>query len=118
MDKRFEESFNEIGLIYEAFAKKAGGQKDTIEGNHSYRKDTFTSPQGSVNQFQANLTSNVTAPVCSDEEAPEEAPEEDPIIVKLEELQKEAEDNGQGYAVLQLAELKKFIKEIEESQIS
>ena len=106
MDKRFEESFNEIGLIYEAFAKKAGGQQDTIEGNHSYRKGTFTSPQGSVNQFQANMTSTVTAPV-SDEEV-----EEDPIIKKIEEMEKEAADHGQDYAMLQLAELRVFIEKL------
>lgn len=106
MDKRFEESFNEIGLIYEAFAKKAGGQQDTIEGNHSYRKGTFTSPQGSVNQFQANMTSTATTPVSD-----EEAPEEDPIITKIEEMKKEAEEHGQDYALLQLAQLQKFIEE-------
>ena len=105
MEKRFEESFNEIGLIYEAFARKAGGQQDSMEGNHSYRKGTFTTPQGSVNQYQANLTSTVTAPV-SDEEK-----EVDPIIVKLEELQKEAEADGMDYAVLQLATLKQFIND-------
>lgn len=107
MEKRFEESFNDLGLIYETYytAQKAGGQKDSTEGNHSYRKGTFSTPQGSVNQYQANLTSTVTAPV-SDEEK-----EVDPIIVKLEELQKEAEDNGQDYTVLQLATLKKFIED-------
>ncbi len=106
MDKRFEESFNEIGLIYEAFAKKAGGQKDTIEGNHSYRKGTFTSPQGSVNQFQANLTNTVTAPIECEEV------EEDPIIKKIEEMEKEAADHGQDYAMLQLAELRVFIEKL------
>jgi hypothetical protein len=107
MESRFEESFNELGLIYEAYytAQKAGGQKDSVEGNHSYRKGTFSTPQGSVNQYQANSISNTTAPV-SDEEK-----EVDPIIVKLEELQKEAEADGMDYAVLQLATLKKFIEE-------
>ena len=105
MEKRFEESFNEIGLIYEAFAQKASGQQDSLEGNHSYRKGTFTTPQGSTNQYQANLTSTVTAPV-SDEEK-----EVNPIIVKLEELQKEAEADGMDYAVLQLATLKQFIND-------
>ena len=107
MENRFEESFNELGLIYEAYytAQKAGGQKDSVEGNHSYRKGTFSTPQGSVNQYQANSISNTTAPV-SDEEK-----EVDPIIVKLEELQKEAEADGMDYAVLQLATLKKFIEE-------
>lgn len=106
MEKRFEESFNDLGLIYEAYftAQKAGGQQDSIDSKTSYRKGTFSSPQGSVNQYQANLTSTATTPV-SDEEK-----EVDPIIVKLEELQKEAEDNGQDYAVLQLTILKKFIK--------
>jgi len=106
MEKRFEESFNELGLIYEAFTQKAGGQKDSLEGNHSYRKGTFTTPQGSTNQYQANLTSTVTAPVSD-----EEAPEEDPIILKIEEMQKEAEEHGQDFALLQLAELKKFIED-------
>ena len=105
MEKRFEESFNEIGLIYEAFTQRAGGQKDSTEGNHSYRKGTFTSPQGSVNQYQANMT--VGGGPVSDEEAPEE----DPIILKIEEMQKEAEEHGQDFALLQLAELKKFIED-------
>lgn len=105
MEKRFEESFNEIGLIYEAFTQKAGGQKDSLEGNHSYRKGTFTTPQGSTNQYQANMTSIVTAPI-SDEEK-----EVDPIIIKIEEMQKEAEEHGQDFALLQLAELKKFIED-------
>ena len=108
MENRFEESFNELSLIYETYytAQKAGGQKDSVEGGHSYRKGTFSTPQGSVNQFQANSIPQTTAPVSD-----EEAPEEDPIIVKLKELQKEAEDNGQDYAVLQLVKLKKFIEE-------
>ena len=106
MDNRFEESFNELGLIYETYyAQKAGGQKDTVEGP-GFRKGAFSTPQGALNQYQSNQISQITAPVSD-----EEAPEEDPIIVKLEELQKEAEDNGQDYAVLQLAELKKFIED-------
>ena len=106
MEKRFEESFNEIGLIYEAFTQRAGGQRDSTEGNHSYRKGTFSTPQGSTNQYQANLTSTVTAPV-SDEEV-----EEDPIIKKIEEMEKEAADHGQDYAMLQLAELRVFIEKL------
>ena len=112
MENRFEESFNELGLIYENyFVKKAGGQKDLNDNGPGFRKDAMNGmPGGSLNQYNANQGLNgMTTPV-SDEEAPEEAPEEDPIIVKLEELQKEAEDNGQDYAVLQLAELKKFIE--------
>ena len=105
MEKRFEESFNEIGLIYEAFTQRAGGQKDSMEGNHSYRKGTFTTPQGSTNQYQANMISTATAPV-SDEEK-----EVDPIIVKIEDLQKEAEEHGQDFALLQLATLKQFIED-------
>ncbi len=108
MEKRFEESFNELGLIYEAYyvARKAGGQKDSTEGNHSYKKGTFTSPQGSVNQYQANM--NLGGAPVSDEEAPEE----DPIILKIEEMQKEAEEHGQDFALLQLAELKQFIEKL------
>lgn len=110
MENRFEESFNELGLIYESFfvAQKAGGQKDSVDSSTSYKKGTFSTPQGSVNQFRANMTL-VGGPVGSDEEAPE--PESDPIILKIEELQKEAEEHGQDFALLQLIELKKFIEE-------
>ncbi len=106
MEKRFEESFNDLSLIYETYyqAQKAGGQKDSMDGNQSYRKGTFSTPQGSVNQYQANMTNG--GYVVSDEEAPE-----NPIINKIEEMQKEAEEHGQDYALLQLAELKKFIEE-------
>ncbi len=108
MENRFEESFNELGLIYENyFVKKAGGQKDLKDNGPGFRKGAMNGmPGGSLNQYNANQGLNgMTTPVSD-----EEAPEEDPIIVKLEELQKEAEDNGQDYAVLQLAELKKFIE--------
>ncbi len=106
MDNRFEESFNELGLIYETYyiAKKAGGQKDSVESEIGYKKGTFATPRGSINQYRKGEVPTVVAVI--DEEQPE-----DPIIVKLEELQKEAEDNGQDYAVLQLATLKKFIEE-------
>lgn len=107
MESRFEESFNELGLIYETYyqAQKAGGQKDAMDGNPSYRKGTFSSPQGSVNQYQANLTAG-GGPV-SDEEK-----EVDPIIAKIDELMKEAGDDGMDYAVHQLGTLKKFIEEV------
>ena len=108
MENRFEESFNELGLIYETYyqANKAGGQKDTVESEVGYRKGTFSTPGGSINQYQANLTAGGYA--VSDEEAPEE----DPIINKIEEMEKEAADHGQDYAMLQLATLKKFIEEL------
>ena len=111
MDNRFEESFNDLGLIYENyFVKKAGGQKDLKDNGPGFRKGAMNGmPGGSLNQHALN--SARSGYVVSDEEAPEEAPDEDPIIVKLKELQKEAEDNGQDYAVLQLVELKKFIEE-------
>ena len=108
MEKRFEESFNDLSLIYETYyqAQKAGGQKDAMEGNPSYRKGTFSTPQGSVNQYQANSISQTTAPV-SDEEK-----EVNPIIAKIDELMKEAGDDGMDYAVHQLGTLKKFIEEV------
>ena len=107
MEKRFEESFNELGLIYEAYytTNKAEGQTDTVDSKSSLRKGQFTAPGSGHSMYQANLTNTATAPV-SDEEK-----EVDPIIVKLEELQKEAEADGMDYAVLQLATLKKFIEE-------
>ena len=106
MENRFEESFNDLGLIYENYyAKQAGGQKELAEGP-GYRKGTFSTPGGSLNQYNANQgLNNITAPVSD-----EEAPEENPIIDKIEEMQKEAEEHGQDYALLQLAELKKFIE--------
>ena len=89
MEKRFEESFNDIGLIYENyFVKKASGQKDHKGNGPGFRKGAMNGmPGGSLNQYNANQgLNNITDPV-EGEEAPEEAPEEDPIIVKLEELQ-------------------------------
>ena len=107
MEKRFEESFKDLALIYETYyhAQKAGGQKDAMEGNPSYRKGAFSTPTGSVNQYQANQLSQTTAPV-SDEEK-----EVNPIIAKIDELMKEAGDDGMDYAVHQLGTLKKFIEE-------
>ncbi len=106
MDNRFEESFNELGLIYETYfiAKKAGGQRDSVDSEIGYRKGTFSTPQGSINQYKKGEVPTVIAVI--DEEQPE-----DPIIVKIEEMEKEAEDHGQDYALLQLATLKKFIEE-------
>ncbi len=110
MEKRFEESFNEIGLIYEAYlmSNKTHGQTDTVDSKSSLRKGQFTAPGGLPSQYRANQA--VGGYVVSDEEAPEETPE-NPIILKIEEMQKEAEEHGQDYALLQLAELKKFIEE-------
>ena len=106
MDNRFEESFNELGLIYETYfiAKKAGGQRDSVDSEIGYRKGTFSTPQGSINQYKKGEVPTVIAVI--DEEQPE-----DPIIVKIEEMEKEAADHGQDYALLQLATLKKFIEE-------
>ena len=107
MEKRFEESFNELGLIYEAYytAQKAGGQKDAMEGNPSYRKGTFSTPRGAVNQYQANQIDGSLTPISDEEKTC------DPILDKIEDLQKEAEADGMDYAVLQLAMLKKFIED-------
>jgi len=104
MDNRFEESFNELGLIYETYfiAKKAGGQKDTVESEIGYRKGTFATPRGSINQYKKGEISNIVAAI--DEE-------QDPIIEKIDEMIKEAEDDGMDYAMLQLLELKRFIEE-------
>ena len=109
MENRFEESFNDLGLIYENyFVKQVSGQKDLKDDGPGFRKGAMQGmPGGSLNQYNANQgLNNITAPVSD-----EEAPEENPIIDKIEELQKEAEEHGQDYALLQLAELKKFIKE-------
>lgn len=101
----FGEDIEKLNLIYEAFLtpRKASGQQDSTDGKHSYRKGTFSTPQGSVNQYQANQISQVTAPIDEEEK------DVDPIIVKIEELQKEAEADGMDYAVLQLVTLKQFI---------
>jgi len=101
---RFEEDFKELGMIYEAyFAKKAGGQQDVTQGSPSWNKGTAGMNPAQINQYAANSIPQSTSPV-SDEEK-----EADPIITKLEELQKEAEDDGQTYAVHQLTTLKEFI---------
>lgn len=107
MEKRFEESFNDLSTIYESYfiARKAGGQKDAVPGQPSYEKGAFSTPQGSVNVYQKNLTS-AQGPI-SDEE-------NDPVINKLEELMKEADDEGMDYAVLALGKLKKFIEELKD----
>ena len=107
MEQRFEESFNDLGLIYERYyaPNKAGGQKDAMEGNPSYRKGTFSTPQGSVNQYQANQLSQVTAPV-SDEEAP------DPIMKRIDELIADADDKGHQYTIDSLLDVKKFIQNL------
>jgi len=115
MEKRFEESFNELGLIYEAYlmSNKAEGQTDTVDSKSSLRKGQFTAPGGLPSQYRANQA--VGGYVVSDEEAPEETPEEtpeDPIILKIEEMEKEAADHGQDYAMLQLATLKQFIEKL------
>jgi hypothetical protein len=104
MDNRFEESFNELGLIYETYfiAKKAGGQKDTVESEIGYRKGVFTNPGGAINQYKKGEISNIVAAI--DEE-------QNPIIEKIDEMIKEAEDDGMDYAMLQLLELKRFIEE-------
>lgn len=106
MENRFEESFNELGLIYETYyiAKKAGGQRDSVESEIGYKKGTFATPRGSINQYRKGEVPTVVAVI--DEEQPE-----DPIIAKIEEMEKEAADHGQDYALLQLATLKKFIEE-------
>ena len=107
MENRFEESFNELGLIYESYytAKKAGGQKDSVDSTTSYRKGTFSTPQGSVNQYQANQIDSSVTPISDEEKTC------DPILDKIEDLQKEAEADGMDYAVLQLAVLKSFIED-------
>ncbi len=107
MDNRFEESFNELGLIYETYyiAKKAGGQKDSVESDIGYKKGTFATPRGSINQYKQGETPTIVAAI--DEEKP------DPVMDKIDELQKEAEADGMDYAVLQLATLKKFIEDYE-----
>jgi len=108
MDNRFEESFNDLGLIYENyFVKQVSGQKDLKDDGPGYRKGAIAMPGGSLNQYNANQgLNNITAPVSD-----EEAPDEDPIIEKIEELKKEAEEHGQDFALLQLATLQKFIED-------
>jgi len=110
MENRFEESFNDIGLIYENyFVKKVSGQQDLKDNGPGFRKGAITGrPGGAINQYNANQGLNgITAPPEA-----EEAPDEDPIITKIEEMQKEAEEHGQDFAILQLVELKKFIEKL------
>ena len=102
MSQRFEEDFNELGLIYEAyFAKKAGGQSDVQQGEPSLRKG-YMQP-GGVNPYALNDIPQTTSPV-SDEET-------SPLLDKIDALIKEAESDGMDYAIHQLTSLKAFIKE-------
>ena len=101
MSQRFEEDFNELGNIYEAyFAKPAGGQRDLTQGSQSYRKG-YMQPGGS-NQYAMNAM-NGPVPV-SDEES-------NPVLDKINALIAEAESNGQAYALHQLTSLKAFIED-------
>ena len=100
MNQRFEEDFNELGNIYEAyFAKPAGGQRDLAQGSPSYKK-SYMQP-GGTNQYAMNAM-NGPVPV-SDEES-------NPVLDKINALIAEAENNGQAYALHQLTDLKAFIK--------
>ncbi len=102
MSQRFEEDFNELGLIYEAyFAKKAGGQSDVQQGEPSLRKG-YMQP-GGVNPYALNDIPQTTSPV-SDEET-------SPLLDKIDALIKEAESDGMDYAIHQLTSLKAFIEE-------
>ena len=104
MSQRFEEDFNALGNIYEAyFAKKAGGQSDLAQGSPSYDKNSF-SPNGSINPWAANNgLPQTTSPIESEETSP--------LMDKIDALIKEAESDGMDYAFLQLKSLKKFIEE-------
>jgi len=111
MDNRFEESFNELGLIYENyFVKKVSGQKDLKDNGPGWRKGAANAmPGGQPNSYRKGEAAS-SGYVVSDEEAPDEVAE-DPIILKIEEMQKEAEEHGQDFALLQLVTLKKFIED-------
>ena len=105
MDNRFEESFNELGLIYENyFVKRVSGQQGLDDNGPGFRKGAFANPGGPPNTYRQGEATSGGAPVSD-----EEAPKEDPIINKIEEMQKEAEEHDQQFALLQLATLKKFI---------
>ena len=107
MENRFEESFNELGLIYENYfiAKKAGGQKDTVDSEISYRKGAYTNPGGLTNQYKEGEIPTIVAAI--DEE------KSDPVMDKIDELVEEAKGDGMDYAMLQLLALKRFIEEYE-----
>ena len=102
MRQRFEEDFNELNLIYEAFAKKASGQKDHVQGAHSYNKGFMQN--GNTNRYAANA---MAGPVPVSDEEKESSPLQD----KIEDLIDEAESNGQDYAVHQLTSLKAWVEE-------
>jgi hypothetical protein len=98
---RFEEDFNELGLIYETYyAQKAGGQTELADGKPSYRRGAFDS-SANTNPYAMNSISQTTSPI-SDEET-------DPVLDKIDALMKEADSDGMDYAVHQLATLKEFI---------
>ena len=104
----FGEDIEKLNLIYEAFLtpRKASGQQDSTDGKHSYRKGTFSTPQGSVNQYQVNQISQTTQPIDEEDEAKKNPVE---ILQKIDDLLAEAEGDGMQYAIHQLGTLKKFI---------
>ena len=108
MDNRFEESFNELGLIYENyFVKRVSGQTGLDDNGPGFRKGAMQGmPGGPPNTYREGEATSGGTPVEG-----EEAPKEDPIIIKIEEMQKEAEEHGQDFALLQLVTLKKFIED-------
>ena len=101
MSQRFEEDFNELGLIYEAFAKKAGGQSDLTQGNPSLSRG-YMQPGGG-NRFAKQALKTHTA-IISDEEV-------SPLLDKINALIKEADNDGENYALHQLTSLRAFIEE-------
>ncbi|MDH3930552.1 MAG: hypothetical protein OEV22_21700 [Deltaproteobacteria bacterium] len=98
---RFEEDFNELQLIYEAYyAQKAGGQTELAQGKPSYRRGAFDNAVN-TNPYAINQISQTTSPI-SDEET-------DPVMDMIDALIKEADSDGENYAIHQLGLLKKFI---------
>ncbi len=87
--------------------KMADGQRAAETGRYSYRKGAFTAPGGSVNQYQQNSIPTTTSPVECEEI------DSDPVMMKLNELMKQAEDDEMVYAIHQLGTLKEFIKGLE-----
>ncbi len=99
-------SLHELALIVEmnygqTSPSKAGGQVDSVNGKHSYKKGHMLAPGigGRVNEIPQTVT-------------PIECEETDPVIAKIVELEKEADKHGQQNTLQALLTLKEFIKDL------
>ena len=96
----------DLATIYESFEAVSNGQYSPAQGQPSYRKGSLPGAYaGSAPRpYEMGWTGSGITAVIADEE-------ENPILHKIAELMSDAEGKGMTYALLMLADLRKFIKE-------